>query len=150
MRIVSLLPSATEILYALGLGDNVGGVSHECDFPEDAKKKPAVISARVGPRLPSAEIDTQVARILARGESLYQVHDDLLRKLKPDLIVTQDLCHVCAASPGYLVDVFEDVRRVGIATEHERAAEVVAQNLHDRVEHVHEVATKHRPKPRVG
>ena len=171
MRIVSLLPSATEILYALGLGDNVVGVSHECDFPEDAKKKPAVISARVDPRLPSAEIDTQVARILARGESLYQVHDDLLRKLKPDLIITQDLCHVCAASPGdlahalesfkhhpqvltlkpeYLVDVFEDVRRVGIATEHERAAEVVAQNLHDRVEHVHEVATKHRPKPRVA
>jgi iron complex transport system substrate-binding protein len=171
MRIVSLLPSATEILYALGLGDSVVGVSHECDFPEDAKTKPAVISARVDPRLPSAEIDAQVAKILARGESLYQVHDDVLRKLKPDLIITQDLCHVCAASPGdlahalesfkhhpqvlslkpeYLVDVFEDVRRVGIATGREREAEAVAQKLHDRVEQVHEVSTKHRPKPRVA
>ena len=95
MRIVSLLPSATEILYALGLGDSVVGVSHECDFPENAKTKPAVIAPRVVPRLPSAEIDAQVAKILACGESLYQVHDDLLRKLKP-IRSSRRICVMCA------------------------------------------------------
>jgi len=171
MRIVSLLPSATEILYALGLGDNVVGVSHECDFPEAAKKKPSVITPRVDPSLPSAEIDAQVRQLTARGESLYQIRDDLLRKLKPDLIITQDLCHVCAASPGdlahalgsfehrpevltltptSLMDVWEDVRRVGRATGREQEAEELAQSLHDRVERVYEAASAQRGKPRVA
>jgi len=99
MRIVSLLPAATEILYALGAGHCVVGVTHECDFPAEAASKPAVIRPRVDPSAPQAELDRQVRELVERGESIYAVDADLLEKLSPDLIVTQDLCHVCAASP---------------------------------------------------
>src|SRR5580692_8235970 len=99
MRIVSLLPSATEILYALGLGDDIVGVTHECDFPPEAARKPALIRPRVDPSAPPEELDRQVGELVARGESIYAVDAELLARLEPDLIVTQDLCHVCAASP---------------------------------------------------
>ena len=102
MRIVSLLPSATEILYALGVGDQVVGITHECDFPPEAAGKPALIKPRVDPTAAPAEIDRQVSELIARGESIYAVDADLLASLAPDLIVTQDLCHVCAASPDDL------------------------------------------------
>src|ERR1700685_1874748 len=102
MRICSLLPSATEILYALGLGDSVVGVTHECDFPPEAAKKPALIRPRVDPQAQPAELDRQVSQLVARGESIYAVDAELLRSIAPDLIVTQDLCHVCAASPDDL------------------------------------------------
>src|SRR5580658_11086126 len=84
MRIVSLLPSATEILFALGLGDSVVGVTHECDFPPEAAKKPALIRPRVDPQAQPAEIDRQVTELLARGESIYSVDADLLSSLAPD------------------------------------------------------------------
>src|SRR5271169_4462984 len=102
IRICSLLPSATEILYALGLGDCVYGVTHECDFPPEAAKKPALIRPRVDPQAPPAEIDRQVSELVARGESIYAVDAEQLAAIAPDLIVTQDLCHVCAASPDDL------------------------------------------------
>jgi iron complex transport system substrate-binding protein len=99
MRIVSLLPAATEILYAVGAGGSVAGVTHECDFPPEAKTKPVLIRPRVNPSAPQGEIDRQVRDLTARGESLYAVDAEQLIALQPDLIVTQDLCHVCAASP---------------------------------------------------
>src|ERR1700742_10598 len=102
MRIVSLLPSATEILFALGLGEKIVGVSHECDFPPAARTKAVVIQSRVKKDATPAEIDAQVRDFVSRGESLYAVNADLLEALKPDLILTQDLCHVCAASPDDL------------------------------------------------
>src|ERR1700742_4023931 len=102
MRICSLLPSATEILYAIGAGECVAGVTHECDFPAEAKGKPALIRPRVDPHAAPAEIDRQVMEIVKRGESIYAVDAELLESLGPDLIVTQDLCHVCAASPDDL------------------------------------------------
>jgi len=102
MRIVSLLPSATEILFALGLEREIVGVSHECDFPSQAKTKPAVIHSRLPHDASPAEIDRLVSEYVHRGESLYAVDAELLEKLAPDLIVTQDLCHVCAASPDDL------------------------------------------------
>src|SRR5437868_6286957 len=105
MRIVSLLPAATEILYAVGAGDCVVGVTHECDFPTAAAQKPALIHPRANPLLPPAELDAQVREIAGRGESLYAVDAELLARLAPDLIVTQDLCHVCAASPEDLAAV---------------------------------------------
>ena len=71
MRICSLLPSATEIAYAIGLGDSVLGVSHECDFPADAATKPSLLRTRIDPHAPPAEIDRQVGEIIARGESIY-------------------------------------------------------------------------------
>src|SRR6202451_4650996 len=88
MRICSLLPSATEVLFALGLGDSVAGVTHECDFPPEAAQKPALISPRVDPNAKSDDLDRSVRQLMARGESLYAVRDDLLREIEPDLIIT--------------------------------------------------------------
>jgi iron complex transport system substrate-binding protein len=102
MRIVSLLPSATEILFALGLGKEVVGVSHECDFPAEARTKRVVIHSRLPHDSAPAEIDRLVREYVARGESLYSVDAEALAELGPDLIVTQDLCQVCAASPDDL------------------------------------------------
>src|SRR5437764_9149694 len=96
-RIISFLPSATEMLCALGLGDRVAGITHECDYPEAIKGKPVVVR-NVLPveTMSQAEIDEAVAARLQSGESLYQVDENLVRNLAPDLIITQDLCKVCA------------------------------------------------------
>jgi iron complex transport system substrate-binding protein len=102
MRIVSLLPSATEMLFALGLEREIVGVSHECDFPPSARIKPVVIRSRLPHGAPPAEIDRLVGEYVGRGESLYAVDAEMLEALQPDLIITQDLCHVCAASPDDL------------------------------------------------
>ncbi len=154
MRICSLLPSATEILYAIGLGDSVFGVTHECDFPAEAATKPALIRPRVDPQATPAEIDRKVSEIIARGESIYAVDAELLSSLSPDLILTQDLCHVCAASPDdlataltrfprqpqvlsltprSLAEVWDDIRRVGDATGRRREAEALASSIERRV-----------------
>src|SRR5579883_3065655 len=98
-RILSFLPSATEMLFALGLGERVLGVTHECDCPPDARLKPVVVS----PVLPLAEmsereIDQAVTERLREGLSLYQVDEAKVKALAPDLIITQDLCQVCAPS----------------------------------------------------
>jgi iron complex transport system substrate-binding protein len=105
LRIVSLLPSATEILFALGLGDQVVGVSHECDYPAAARSKPVVVHSRIPKDLPPVEVDRRVREFTERGESIYGVNAEILRNLSPDLIVTQDLCSVCAASPEDLAAV---------------------------------------------
>ena len=157
MRIVSLLPSATEILYALGVGDQVVGITHECDFPPEAAGKPALIKPRVDPTAAPAEIDRQVSELVARGESIYAVDAELLASLAPDLIVTQDLCHVCAASPDDLAtalsrfsrpprvltltphsldDVWQDIVRAGEATGTSQRAEQLATKLKARVQAV--------------
>jgi iron complex transport system substrate-binding protein len=102
MRIVSLLPSATEMLFALGFDKEIVGVSHECDFPAHAKTKNVVIHSRIPHDASPLEIDSLVRDYVSRGESLYAVDAGMLEELQPDLIVTQDLCHVCAASPDDL------------------------------------------------
>lgn len=111
MRIVSLLPSATEILCALGLEREIVGVSHECDFPDTVKKKAVVIHSRVPKDASPQEIDRLTREYVSRGESLYSVDAELLEALDPDLIVTQDLCHVCAASPDDLAGALSRFRR---------------------------------------
>ena len=88
MRIVSLLPAATEILYAVGAGDSVVGVTHECDFPAEAAKKPALIRPRVDPAALPAEIDRQVRELVGRRENIYALDSELLLRLQPDLVVT--------------------------------------------------------------
>ena len=105
MRIVSLLPSATEILFALGLGEQVVGVSHECDYPAEARSKTVVVHSRIPKDISPLEIDRLVREFTERGESIYGVDGEVLRRLAPDLIVTQDLCSVCAASPEDLAAV---------------------------------------------
>jgi iron complex transport system substrate-binding protein len=149
MKICSLLPSATEILFALGLGDDVAGVSHECDFPPAAKSKPVLVKSRITQMESPAAIDRQVREFLARGESLYSVDIEKLNSIEPDLIVTQDICHVCAATPEdlaaalahrkhppqvlslnphSLADVCADIRAVGKATARaDQANEVVVE-----------------------
>jgi iron complex transport system substrate-binding protein len=170
MRICSLLPSATEIAYAIGLGDSVFGVSHECDFPADAATKPSLLRTRIDPHAPPAEIDRQVSEIIARGESIYAVDADLLGSLAPDLILTQDLCHVCAASPDDLAtaltrfprlpqvlsltprsldEVWDDIRRVGEATGRQSEAGSLAAALARQVASIAAIATGARSRPRV-
>jgi len=102
MKICSFLPSSTEILFALGLGDSVCGVTFECDYPEEARAKPVVVYSKLPPGLPEKEIDRQVNDFSAQGVSLYRLDAERLRAIQPDVIVTQDLCHVCAASPNDL------------------------------------------------
>jgi iron complex transport system substrate-binding protein len=169
MRICSLLPSATEVAYAIGLGDSIVGVSHECDFPADAATKPRLLLPRVDPTAPPAEIDRQVSEIIVRGESIYAVDAELLRSLAPDLILTQDLCHVCAASPDdlatalakfsrppqvlsltprSLAEVWRDIRCVGEATGHVREAEALVVKLEQRVASVAESVKRAQSRPR--
>jgi len=170
MRICSLLPSATEIAYAIGLGDSIVGVSHECDFPAEAASKPRLLRPRVDPQAPPAAIDRQVSEIIARGESIYAVDAELLGSLAPDLILTQDLCHVCAASPDdlataltrfpappqvlsltprSLAEVWNDVRRLGEVTRRPAEAEEVAAGLERRVTGIAELAARAQSRPRV-
>lgn len=153
MRIVSLLPSATEILFALGLDREVVGVSHECDFPPQARTKPVVIHSRLPHGASPAEIDRLVREYVSRGESLYAVDAQKLEELHPDLIITQDLCHVCAASPDDLAtalagfdrrpevlclnpqdlgDVWRDILLVGEATCRGAQAEQLVDEIGQR------------------
>jgi iron complex transport system substrate-binding protein len=169
MRIVSLLPSATEILYVLGLGDQVVGVTHECDYPDQVRTKPVLTRCVFdSERMSQEEIDREVRRLAESSESLYRIDDDLLREAAPDLIVTQDLCHVCAItpkevdraisvldqkpqivnlSPKTLDDVFEDMVTVAGAAG-VNSAEIV-QTLLSRVKRIAPAATL-REKPSVG
>ena len=105
MRIVSLVPSATETLFALGVGDEVIAVTHECDHPPEALERPRVTRDVIGPGLPPDEIDRAVRELTEQGRAIYELDEDVLRRLQPDLIVTQALCAVCAVS-------YDDVRAV--------------------------------------
>jgi iron complex transport system substrate-binding protein len=170
MRICSLLPSATEILYALGLGDSVVGISHECDFPPEAANKPHLIQPRLNLDVTPAEMDRQVSELIAQGESIYLVDAELLKSLSPDLIVTQDLCHVCTASPDdlgaalarfskpprvlsltphTLADVWEDIRKVGEATHRPRQAQSLTITLEQKVAAIEAKASRATTRPRV-
>lgn len=154
-RIVSLLPSATEILCALGLADQIVGVSHECDFPPEIAGRPVLTEPKLDPHRASGDIDRDVRALVADGLSVYRIRDDLLAELKPDLIVTQDQCEVCAVSlpeveaaartclggdveivslrPSSLADVFADIRRVADATERTAQAETLIAALEERL-----------------
>src|SRR5256885_11356560 len=112
MRICSFLPSGTEILFALGLGESVMGVTFECDYPSAACLKSVVVSSKLPHGLSQLEIDRQVKEFSARGESLYRLDVEKLQRIAPDLIVTQDLCHVCAAAPGDLGAVLPELPSV--------------------------------------
>lgn len=171
MRIVSLLPSATEILYALGLGDSVVGITHECDFPAEAATKPPLIHPRVDPSAAPAELDRQVRELMSRGESIYEVDDALLRSLAPDLIIAQDLCHVCAASPDdlgtalarmqsspdvlslhpqTLAGVWDNIREIGKATRRLAEADRLATELARRVAKIELLVAGAAARPRVA
>src|SRR3712207_6012985 len=117
MRIVSLVPHATELLFALGVGDQVVGVTHECDHPPEARELEHVTADRLPPGLDSAGIDAAGREYTERGEAIYALDEETLRELEPDLFVTQALCPVCAVS-------YDDVR--AIADRMENPPKVVA------------------------
>ncbi len=154
MRIVSLLPSATEILFAIGAGEDVVGVTHECDFPEAARALPALTASALPPAGSSAEIDRHVRASVHGGSSLYHLDADRLETLAPDLIVTQELCAVCAVSyeivdraakrlrgdprivslePSSLDDVFANITLLGDLTGRGANAERLVADLRERV-----------------
>lgn len=162
-RIVSLLSSATEMLYALGLGKHVVAVSHECDWPPEVVGKPQATRSAIDSSLPSGEIDNEVRRMLAAGEPLYAVDAELIASLQPDLIVTQAQCDVCAVrlddvramiqsqpglaatslislQPDRLEDIFADLLRLGAATQRDEAATLFVESLQARVEQVRQQA----------
>jgi iron complex transport system substrate-binding protein len=171
MRICTLLPSATEICFALGLGDSVLGVTHECDFPAEARSKRVVVRSRLPHTADSAEIDRLVMEYTERGESIYSVDAEALREIGPDLIITQDLCHVCAASPDdfaaalstlprmpkilssnphTIADVLGDIRSIGAATGKAEAAEKLVKDVREQIACVQEaVQPFERERPRV-
>jgi iron complex transport system substrate-binding protein len=103
MKVVSLLPAATEIVCALGLRDRLVGRSHECDFPEDVATLPALTKARVDSSLPSAELDAEVRRLVADRLPIYMLDEARLSALAPDVVVTQEACEVCAISYDQVV-----------------------------------------------
>jgi iron complex transport system substrate-binding protein len=121
MRIVSLVPSATEMLFALGLGPDLIAVTHECDYPAAALELPKITRDLLPSGLTSAQIDAAVKERTLAGESIYELDGEMLRELGPDLIVTQALCSVCAVS-------YDDVR--AIAEEIETRPEVISLDPH--------------------
>jgi iron complex transport system substrate-binding protein len=171
-RIVSLLPSATEIVCALGLGESLIGVSHECDHPPEVVGLPVLTEPKLDPRRRSAEIDRDVRELVAEGMSVYRIDVDVLARLAPDLIVTQDQCEVCAVSladvetaarsclgggveivslrPSRLTDVFGDIRRLARAAGREAAAEDVVARLEERLLGLRARHAHLRSRPRVA
>ncbi len=171
MRLVSLLPSATEIVYALGLGDELVGVTFECDEPASARREKAVVvGGRDTSGLTPREIDDYVRAAMAAGEDLYTLHSQALAGLNPDLILTQDLCRVCAipsgdvdAALGYLgcsaeivsldphslQDVLATIEQVGSRTGVTDRAAAVVGDLRARLVAV-ERAVAGLPRPRVA
>jgi iron complex transport system substrate-binding protein len=169
VRIASLVPSATEMLFALGLGEQVVAVTHECDYPPEAQSKPHLTRSLIPEDLSAGQIDAEVRRLTGEGRHLYELDEPALRELDVDLIVTQAVCEVCAVSyddvvavagrlptqpsvisldPSNLAEVLADVPRLGAATGvADRAAELRGE-LERRLEAVR-AAVAGGPHPRV-
>ena len=172
MRIVTLLPSATEIVCALGLGDRLVAVSHECDFPERVKSLPKATRSNISAGISPIEVDGQVVQTVEEGKALYTVDSDLLAALQPDLIVTQGLCDVCAVNyktlqetvkrlPPAMAEAIElvslegtsfdqilgDIERVARATQAEATAAQLIQDLRRRWQALR--SRRHPARPRV-
>jgi iron complex transport system substrate-binding protein len=172
MRICSLLPSATEIVFALGLGDQLVGVSHACDYPAEARSKPVVSqTVRQLSHLSSDEIDAIIRQARANNNPVHWINGDLLRELQPDLILTQELCQVCAIGsgsvfetaaqvldsqpeiismrPAGLEDIFQNIRRVGRAAGIPERAEDLVMGLRQRMAFVAEGLGDLAERPKV-
>jgi iron complex transport system substrate-binding protein len=169
MRIASLVPASTEMLFALGLGDQTVGVTHECDYPEAAAALPHLTATVMPEGLSAGEIDAAVKRIVGEGKALYSLDEAALADLAPDLIVTQAVCDVCAVSyedvvevaarlpgpprvlqqdPSSLAEVLEDLTRLGAAAGVPARAAAVRAGLEERLAAVR-AAVAGAPTPRV-
>ena len=170
MRIVSLVPSATEMLFALGLGADLVAVTHECDYPEAARELPKITRDVLASGLSSAEIDAAVRERTLAGQSIYELDGELLQELEPDLIVTQSLCSVCAVSaddvraiaekmethprvisldPHTLGEVLGDVRTLAQATDSKDTAVDLIKDVSARVDRVR-LAVRGARRPRIA
>lgn len=166
MRIVSLLPSATEIVSTLGLTESLVGISHDCDFPPEIRSRPVLSEAIVTTDLPSGVIETRIRGQVHRGKSVYHLDEAQLAQLRPNLILTQELCQVCAPSytlvkqaakvldaetkiaslePRGLYDILDNILLVGALTDAGERARAVVQQLRKRIEHVRDVVGRLRP-----
>ena len=169
MKICSLLPSGTEILFALGLGDQVTGVSDLCDFPAEARSKPVVSRSRVDPSvLSSDEVESAMTSLLANGENPYELDQNWLAKESPDVILTQDLCHVCEVDAGQVTglvagmdiqphivvlqprtfaEILDSILEVGRVCEVEDQANIVIAGIRQRVQVIQDklLAVTRRP-----
>lgn len=172
MNIVSLLPSATEIIYALGLDDQLVAVTHECDYPERVSANPIITRNVLRQDMTSAEIDAAVrSQLSTDAHTIYTIDRDLLARLSPDLIVTQQLCEVCAVSydevldairslprrpqvlnlePSTLSDVLASIQRVGDVTGRVEQARRLVHDLEQRIAHVRDTVTRATTRPRVA
>lgn len=172
MRICSLLPGATEVVAALGLADQLVGISHECDYPPHLSHVPVMVRARIESRsLSSAQIDAQVGTMLSAGEGLYELDEPQLLAAKPDLFITQDLCDVCAITPSQLAavlskltppprvmtlnprrldDILRDIAVLGAALDRKDAGAQLVARLRGRLDAVRKVATTESTRPRVA
>ncbi|HET9196737.1 MAG TPA: ABC transporter substrate-binding protein [Solirubrobacterales bacterium] len=169
MRIASLVPSATEMLFGLGLGGDVVGVTHECDHPPAAAGLPHLTRTVLPAGLSAGEIDARVKEVVGEGRALYELDEKRLAELEPDLIVTQAVCEVCAVSyedvvavaarlpgeppvvqqdPSTLAEVLDDLTRLGVAAGIEGRAAAVRRELEERLEAVR-AAVAGEPRPRV-
>ncbi len=171
-RIVSLIASATEIVCALGMEDHLVGRSHECDYPESVQRLPVCTEPKFDVHGSSAEIDRRVKSVLAEATSVYRVHDDVLRELRPDVIITQTQCAVCAVSrrdveqaidawlenkphvvtlePNALADVWTDIQRVAdVLGVVQRGRELIA-GLQQRLENLADRAGQQVRRPTVA
>lgn len=172
-RVVSLLPSATEILCALGASQCLVGISHECDFPEGIRNRPVLTSSRIDPRSSSGEIDSAVRQVLNGALSVYALDSEGLAELRPDVILTQDLCEVCAVSlddvraavarlagsesidivslrPTRLAHVLENVQQVAAAIGCKTEGETLANELRQRIEAIRRRSSQVMERPRVA
>jgi len=170
MRIVSLVPSATEMLFALGLGPDLIAVTHECDYPPSARELPRVTRDVLPPGLSAAQIDAAVKERTLAGESIYELDADALHELRPDLIVTQALCSVCAVSyddvraiagemesqplvisldPHTVGEVLGDARTLAQATDSKDAAVELLRDAAARIDRVR-LAVRNTKRPRVA
>ncbi len=170
MRICSLVPGATEVVVLLGLADSLVGISHECDYPETVRDVPVIVHPVVDSDVKgSAEIDEEVKALASSGQPLYRVDEQVLANTRPDVILTQDVCHVCAVTPDLLQqaiesldhrpqtltlaphslhDVIDDIERIGAALDAESRARDLVRSLRNRIAAVRERAAG-RSKPRI-
>jgi len=165
MRVVSLLASATEIVCALGAGETLVGRSHECDNPDWVRRLPACSEPAFDVSVSSREIDTEVRRRLRSGEPLYHVHGELIQELRPDLLITQAHCEVCAVTPGdvqrsgacaltaqqialsasSLEGIFQGIRQIAKALNLEEEGDAVVLREQKRLDKVRKEAARFSP-----
>ena len=168
MKLVSFLPSATEILYELGVGDDVLAVTHECNYPVEAKAKPRVIHSSFDPqKMSSHEIDKKVIELVSSGQDIYILDEQVLKKANPDLIVAQGICEVCSPytreidkavtllggrpqvlvlDPKNLDDILQNIITVGEKVGRQDKAQDFVLQLQKRISHIKDTSKILRPK----